>query len=167
MRAVLLIAVLCLAACSSTIPTANVNPNTATPTLVARADTSGVTFDLRSYLGMAVSTNVNSKIIAQKCIASITPNDFWIKGGEYKKIAITADQGSCKDAPRVAEFMVTSVSFLGIFAGILHVTYAPTPATWTAKLDLADPKWKLCSEPPGIDKGIPIENNSNIALKFC
>jgi len=167
MRAVLLIAALSLAACSSTAQTPNVNPHTANRT-VAHTDSSGITLDLRSYFGTGVSTNVNSKIVIQKCIASITPNDFWIKGGEFQKIAIAAsDQGSCKDASRGAEFVVTSISFLGIFVGVLHVTYAPAPAAWTAKLDLADPKWKICSEPPGIDKGIPVENNSNVALKFC
>lgn len=168
MRAVLLIAALCLAACSSTSPTSNVNPNTATRNVVAHAASSGIALDLRSYFGIGVSTNVNSKILIQKCIASITPNDFWIRGGEFQKISITAnDQGTCKDASRGAEFLVTSASLLGIFVGILHVTYAPASSTWTAKFDLADPKAKICSEPPNLDKGIPIENNSHVALKFC
>lgn len=168
MRAVLLIATLCLAACSSTIPTSNVNPSAATRTHLAHMDTSGITFDLRSYFGVGVTTIVSSKILIQKCIASITPDEFSIRGGEFKKISIVASgQGTCKDAPRGAELFFTSVSLLGFFAGVIHVTYAPTPGTWTAKLDLADKKWKLCSEPPGLDTGIQIENNSNIALKFC
>jgi hypothetical protein len=100
------------------------------------------------------------------CIASVTPEHFYLEAGQTNKFDIQAKtDGACKDADRAIEFDTTDVTYTKDFAGYLEVRYAPQSGwTGTIKREFGS---EPCTNPPGFREGVHLKDNELIKLFFC
>lgn len=169
MRASLVfVAGLLLAGCSSSsLPSSNPQLANASKQK-SLASPSGDRLRLRFENGNKGFTNLymyafNSSF---KCIASVTPEDIFLEGGQTSNFDIQAKtDGACKDADRAVDFAMTDVTYTKDFAGDLEVRYSPQSG-WRAKIKRefgSEP----CTQPSGFREGVALKDNELIKIYFC
>lgn len=173
MRALLfLVAVLALAACSSSIPTSNVNPqapNTTRRLVRANPSTDHLTLQFENISPSSQLFFVAAPIV---CITSESPNNIELLDGQTIGVDIKANtEGQCKDGTPEVEFLV---SFFGkgdrIWYGDLDVKYSPQKDAWTGKTRGDQGGHRppgLCTDPPGLSDGADLHDNELIKFFFC
>ncbi len=165
-----IVAGLALAACSSSLlPAPNSYP--LTPNITNRlppANPSGDRLTLRFENANSGFANLTMDAFnpSFKCIASVTPEYFFLEAGQTNKFNIQAKtDGACKDADREVDFSLTDTTYHKHGAGWLEVRYSPQSG-WMGKIrrDFGD---EFCANPPGFREGVHLKDNELIRIFFC
>lgn len=164
----LLVAGLALAACSSTTPSAAVNPqaqNVADRLAHPPSTNSHVTFEVENITSFSFLT-INALIF--KCVGDMIPRKADLGDRQSQKFEISAKtDGECKGG-------TTEVDMLGAFIGLgsriwrgdLDIWYNQQSG-WTAKL-LGFGRPDVCADPNALTgNGIQLHDNEHIRIFFC
>lgn len=171
MRAsLILVAVLYLTACSSSIPPSIGNPQT--PNTIVRlpaVDPNHITLQFENIAPFSL-LSMYADPLKFKCITSVEPDFITLYDSQNEKVDIKGDnQGGCEGGFREVHLLTALVEVNGfrVWKGELHVQYNPQLSAWAAKLYPGDHNTDLCTEPGGLGQGARLEDNELIKFYFC
>lgn len=169
MRAALFLVVgLALAACSSSSPSASVNPQT--PDAAHRAVPANPSGDHLTLQFKNISRHTHLQIngLAFTCVKSVTPAKRSLADGDVAKVDIVSDNsGKCHNYNREVDFDMNFTDEYGShsWAGDLDVWYSPQAPGWAA--ELRGYGSALCTDPAGFENRLDLHDNELITLHFC